>query len=172
MLTRRGSLFQNILAQREKFTEKGYGSIKKIYVWIEEDKIFLPEFQNWQMNNCVCIIYLGQNKPRNSLSTWPTFKLRTLYTKTWWLFFWSPSITHLTQTLPCKTSLLHFTIYLPWKHSFYLWCNLFQVCWSCSDVFAPRKSYKSGRRFAFIRVNSFTVMESLIKTLNFRWIST
>ncbi|OAY33397.1 (S)-hydroxynitrile lyase [Manihot esculenta] len=51
MLTRKGSLFQNILAQREKFTEKGYGSIKKIYVWNEEDKIFLPEFQLWQIAN-------------------------------------------------------------------------------------------------------------------------
>nr|CAA11428.1 alpha-hydroxynitrile lyase [Manihot esculenta] len=51
MLTRKGFLFQNILTKREKFTEEGYGSIKKIYIWTEQDKIFSPEFQRWQIAN-------------------------------------------------------------------------------------------------------------------------
>lgn len=51
MLTKKGSLFQNILAKRKKFTKEGYGSIKRIYVWTEEDKIFLTEFQQWQIVN-------------------------------------------------------------------------------------------------------------------------
>nr|1SCI_A Chain A, (S)-acetone-cyanohydrin lyase [Hevea brasiliensis]1SCK_A Chain A, (S)-acetone-cyanohydrin lyase [Hevea brasiliensis]1SCQ_A Chain A, (S)-acetone-cyanohydrin lyase [Hevea brasiliensis] len=51
MLTRKGSLFQNILAKRPFFTKEGYGSIKKIYVWTDQDEIFLPEFQLWQIEN-------------------------------------------------------------------------------------------------------------------------
>nr|1E89_A Chain A, HYDROXYNITRILE LYASE [Manihot esculenta]1E89_B Chain B, HYDROXYNITRILE LYASE [Manihot esculenta]1E8D_A Chain A, HYDROXYNITRILE LYASE [Manihot esculenta]1E8D_B Chain B, HYDROXYNITRILE LYASE [Manihot esculenta] len=51
MVMRKGSLFQNVLAQRPKFTEKGYGSIKKVYIWTDQDKIFLPDFQRWQIAN-------------------------------------------------------------------------------------------------------------------------
>uniref|UniRef100_UPI0035F21CE6 Fifteen-substitution variant of an ancestral hydroxynitrile lyase n=1 Tax=synthetic construct TaxID=32630 RepID=UPI0035F21CE6 len=51
MLTRPGSFFINDLAQRPKFTEEGYGSIKRVYVWTDEDKIFPPEFQLWQIEN-------------------------------------------------------------------------------------------------------------------------
>ncbi|XP_058010318.1 (S)-hydroxynitrile lyase-like [Hevea brasiliensis] len=51
MLTRKGSLFQNVLAKRPFFTKEGYGSIKRIYVWTDQDKIFLPEFQLWQIAN-------------------------------------------------------------------------------------------------------------------------
>ncbi|KAJ9177574.1 hypothetical protein P3X46_012781 [Hevea brasiliensis] len=50
-LCRKGSLFQNILAKRKNFTKEGYGSIKRIYVHTDSDKIFLPEFQYWQIQN-------------------------------------------------------------------------------------------------------------------------
>lgn len=50
-MVRKGSLFQNILAKRKFFTKEGYGSIKRIYVYGDEDKIFLPKFHRWQIAN-------------------------------------------------------------------------------------------------------------------------
>ncbi|KAJ9184916.1 hypothetical protein P3X46_004601 [Hevea brasiliensis] len=51
MLLRKGSLFQSILAKREKFTKEGYGSIKRIYVYTDSDEIFKPYFHSWQIEN-------------------------------------------------------------------------------------------------------------------------
>uniref|UniRef100_UPI002FE4FB55 (S)-hydroxynitrile lyase n=1 Tax=Hevea brasiliensis TaxID=3981 RepID=UPI002FE4FB55 len=51
MLVRKSSLFMNILAKRPFFTKEGYGSIKKIYVWTDQDKGIPPEFQLWQIEN-------------------------------------------------------------------------------------------------------------------------
>lgn len=51
MLVRKGSTFQETLQKRESFTEKGYGSIKKIYIYGSADKIMTEVFHRWQINN-------------------------------------------------------------------------------------------------------------------------
>ncbi|KAJ9177579.1 hypothetical protein P3X46_012786 [Hevea brasiliensis] len=51
MSTRKGSTFREILAKREFFTKKGYGSIKKIYIYGDEDKIMTEDFHQWQIQN-------------------------------------------------------------------------------------------------------------------------
>ncbi|CAI0422356.1 unnamed protein product [Linum tenue] len=51
MLTRKGSFFQDDLAKRNNFTEQGYGSVKRIYIYGEEDLILTKEFQLWQIEN-------------------------------------------------------------------------------------------------------------------------
>ncbi|CAI0422355.1 unnamed protein product [Linum tenue] len=51
MLTRKGSLFRDDLAKRNNFTEEGYGSVKRVYIYGEEDLIFTKEFQLWQIEN-------------------------------------------------------------------------------------------------------------------------
>ncbi|OAY35813.1 (S)-hydroxynitrile lyase [Manihot esculenta] len=51
MLTRKGSPFRETLAKRKFFTNKGYGSIKKIYIYGDEDKIMTEEFHEWQIEN-------------------------------------------------------------------------------------------------------------------------
>ncbi|KAJ9177580.1 hypothetical protein P3X46_012787 [Hevea brasiliensis] len=51
MLTRKGSTFQEILAKRKVFTKKGYESIKKIYIYGDDDKIMTADFHQWQIQN-------------------------------------------------------------------------------------------------------------------------
>lgn len=50
-LLRPGSLFIEELEKAEKFTEKNYGSVKKVYVICSEDKTITKEFQKWMIQN-------------------------------------------------------------------------------------------------------------------------
>ncbi|KAF2293006.1 hypothetical protein GH714_034923 [Hevea brasiliensis] len=66
MLTRKGSTFQETLQKREPFTNEGYGSIKKIYIYGKEDKIMTKEFHQWQIQNYkpekVYVVHNGGHK--------------------------------------------------------------------------------------------------------------
>ncbi|KAF2292995.1 hypothetical protein GH714_034712 [Hevea brasiliensis] len=66
MLTRKGSTFQETLQKREPFTNEGYGSIKKIYIYGKEDKIMTEEFHQWQIQNYkpekVYVVHNGGHK--------------------------------------------------------------------------------------------------------------
>nr|Q9SE93.1 RecName: Full=Polyneuridine-aldehyde esterase; AltName: Full=Polyneuridine aldehyde esterase; Flags: Precursor [Rauvolfia serpentina]AAF22288.1 polyneuridine aldehyde esterase [Rauvolfia serpentina] len=47
MLTRPGSLFFQDLAKAKKFSTERYGSVKRAYIFCNEDKSFPVEFQKW-----------------------------------------------------------------------------------------------------------------------------
>nr|BAI50634.1 (S)-hydroxynitrile lyase [Baliospermum montanum] len=50
-LVRKGSFFEQDLDTLPNFTSEGYGSIRRVYVYGEEDQIFSRDFQLWQINN-------------------------------------------------------------------------------------------------------------------------
>lgn len=51
MLTRRGSFFQEVLGKAPKLREEGYGSVKRVYIMGEEDKVLPKEFMSWEIQN-------------------------------------------------------------------------------------------------------------------------
>ncbi|CAN1168081.1 (S)-hydroxynitrile lyase, partial [Linum perenne] len=50
-LLRRGSLFPEDLANRKPFTKQGYGSVKRVYIYGEDDLFFPKEIHLWQIQN-------------------------------------------------------------------------------------------------------------------------
>lgn len=51
LLVRPGSLFIEDLHKIKKFTEEGFGSVRRVYVVCEQDKCIPPEFQRWMIEN-------------------------------------------------------------------------------------------------------------------------
>ncbi|KAL9418992.1 hypothetical protein AB3S75_036863 [Citrus x aurantiifolia] len=51
MLVRPGSLFQDDLSKANKFSNEGYGSVKRVYVVCDEDICIPMEFQHWMIQN-------------------------------------------------------------------------------------------------------------------------
>ncbi|CAN1341905.1 Salicylic acid-binding protein 2 [Linum perenne] len=50
-LVRPSSLFLNDLSRADKFTEAGYGSVRRVYVNCDKDKAINVEFQKWMIKN-------------------------------------------------------------------------------------------------------------------------
>uniref|UniRef100_A0A1J3I8M2 Methylesterase 1 n=2 Tax=Noccaea caerulescens TaxID=107243 RepID=A0A1J3I8M2_NOCCA len=51
LLKRPGSLFINELSKREKFSEKGYGSVPRAFIVSKDDKALTEEYQRWMIDN-------------------------------------------------------------------------------------------------------------------------
>ncbi|KAH6765440.1 methyl esterase 5, partial [Perilla frutescens var. hirtella] len=49
MLLRPSSLFLEDLSKKSAFSKQGYGSVKKVYVVLKEDKAIPVNFQRWQI---------------------------------------------------------------------------------------------------------------------------
>ncbi|XP_010531230.1 PREDICTED: methylesterase 1-like [Tarenaya hassleriana] len=50
-LVRPGSLFTNDLSERKRFSDKGYGSVRRVFVVCKEDKAIPEEHQRWMIQN-------------------------------------------------------------------------------------------------------------------------
>lgn len=51
LLVRPGSLFIEDLLKADKFTDKGLGSVPRVYIVCDEDKTIPVEFQRWMIEN-------------------------------------------------------------------------------------------------------------------------
>ncbi|KAJ8764441.1 hypothetical protein K2173_006181 [Erythroxylum novogranatense] len=51
-LVRPSSLFVHDLSKSKKFTNDGYGSVKRVFVVSSQDKAITKEFQRWMIANC------------------------------------------------------------------------------------------------------------------------
>lgn len=51
MLHRQGSFFKEDLAKKEKFSEEGYGSVRRVYIMGSEDKAIPCDFIRWMIDN-------------------------------------------------------------------------------------------------------------------------
>ncbi|KAK4416244.1 Salicylic acid-binding protein 2 [Sesamum alatum] len=52
MLSRPCCFFVDDLSKKSPFSEKGYGSVKRVFIIVPEDKAVLPHFQRWQIETC------------------------------------------------------------------------------------------------------------------------
>ncbi|WZZ22709.1 hypothetical protein YC2023_124096 [Brassica napus] len=50
-LHRQGSFFKEDLAKKEKFSEEGYGSVRRVYIMGKEDKAIPCDFIRWMIDN-------------------------------------------------------------------------------------------------------------------------
>ena len=50
-MLRTGSLFVEDLSKANRFTNKGYGSVTRVYLVCKEDKGITEEFQRWMIEN-------------------------------------------------------------------------------------------------------------------------
>lgn len=48
---RQGSFFKEDLAKKEKFSEEGYGSVRRVYIMGKEDKAIPCDFIRWMIDN-------------------------------------------------------------------------------------------------------------------------
>lgn len=51
MLHRQGSFFKEDLSKREKFSEEGYGSVRRVYIMGSVDKGIPCDFIRWMIDN-------------------------------------------------------------------------------------------------------------------------
>ncbi|KAE8703784.1 putative methylesterase 6 [Hibiscus syriacus] len=50
-LVRAGSLYEHDLSKAKKFSDQGYGSVRRVFVVCEEDKAMYLEHQRWMISN-------------------------------------------------------------------------------------------------------------------------
>ncbi|XP_065876655.1 salicylic acid-binding protein 2-like [Euphorbia lathyris] len=52
LLIRPSSLFKHDLSKATKFTNEGFGMVKRVFITCEQDKAITLEFQKWMIQNC------------------------------------------------------------------------------------------------------------------------